>query len=86
MQFLSNNVKYPPIAQENGIQGRTIVQFVVNKDGSIGDIEVVRSSGYSVFDREAIRVVLSMPRWKPGTQRGKPIRVKYTLPVNFKLK
>ena len=86
IQFLSNNVKYPPIAQENGIQGRTIVQFVVNKDGSICDIVVVRSAGDPSLDREAIRVVKSMPRWKPGTHRGKPIRVKYTLPVNFKLK
>lgn len=83
-KFLSNNVKYPVIAQENGIQGRVICQFVVNKDGSIVDVEVVRSVDSSL-DKEAIRVIKSMPKWSPGKQRGKPVRVKYTLPVNFKL-
>ncbi|NDP20960.1 MAG: energy transducer TonB [Paludibacter sp.] len=83
-KFLSNNVKYPVIAQENGIQGRVICQFVVNKDGSIVDVEVVRSVDASL-DKEAIRVIKSMPKWSPGKQRGKPVRVKYTLPVNFKL-
>ena len=83
-KFLSNNVKYPAIAQENGIQGRVICQFVVNKDGSIVDVEVVRSVDPSL-DKEAIRVIQSMPKWSPGKQRGKPVRVKYTLPVNFKL-
>jgi len=83
-KFLSNNVKYPVIAQENGIQGRVICQFVVNKDGSIVDVEVVRSVDASL-DKEAIRVIKSMPKWSPGKQRGKSVRVKYTLPVNFKL-
>lgn len=83
-KFLSTSVKYPVIAQENGIQGRVICQFVVNKDGSIVDIEVVRSVDPSL-DKEAIRVIKSMPKWSPGKQRGKPVRVKYTLPVNFKL-
>ena len=84
-KYLSDNVKYPVIAQENGIQGRVICQFVVNKDGSIVDVEVVRSGGDPSLDKEAIRVIKSMPKWKPGKQRGKAVRVKYTVPVNFKL-
>ena len=84
-KYLSENVKYPVIAQENGIQGRVICQFVVNKDGSIVDVEVVRSGGDPSLDKEAIRVIKTMPKWKPGKQRGKPVRVKYTVPVNFKL-
>ena len=84
-KYLSENVKYPVIAQENGIQGRVICQFVVNKDGSIVDVEVVRSGGDPSLDKEAVRVIKSMPKWKPGKQRGKPVRVKYTVPVNFKL-
>ena len=83
-KFLSDNIRYPVIAQENGIQGRVICQFVVNRDGSIVDVEVVRSVDPSL-DREAIRVIRSMPNWKPGMQRGKAVRVKYTLPVNFRL-
>ena len=84
-KYLGDNVKYPVIAQENGIQGRVICQFVVNKDGSIVDIEVVRSGGDPSLDKEAIRVIKSMPKWKPGKQRGKPVRVKFTVPVSFKL-
>lgn len=84
-KYLSENVKYPVIAQENGIQGRVICQFVVNKDGSIVDVEVVRSGGDASLDKEAVRVIKSMPKWKPGKQRGKAVRVKYTVPVNFKL-
>ena len=84
-KFLAENVKYPVIAQENGIQGRVICQFVVNKDGSIVDVQAVRSSGEASLDKEAIRVIKSMPKWKPGKQRGKPVRVKYTVPVNFRL-
>ena len=84
-KYLSENVKYPVIAQENGIQGRVICQFTVNKDGSIVDVEVVRSGGDPSLDKEAVRVIKSMPKWKAGQQRGKPVRVKYTVPVNFKL-
>ncbi len=84
-KYLSENVKYPVIAQENGIQGRVICQFVVNKDGSIVDVEVVRSGGDPSLDKEAVRVIKSMPKWNPGKQRGKAVRVKYTVPVNFKL-
>ncbi len=85
MKYLSSSIKYPVIAQENGIQGRVVCQFVVNKDGSIVDIEVARSSGDASLDKEAVRVIKAMPKWTPGKQRGKPVRVKYTLPVNFKL-
>jgi protein TonB len=84
MKYLGESIKYPVIAQENGIQGRVICQFVVNKDGSIVDIEVVRSVDPSL-DKEAVRVIKSMPKWTAGRQRGKPVRVKYTLPVNFRL-
>ena len=84
-KYLGENVKYPVIAQENGIQGRVICQFVVNKDGSIVDVVVVRSSGEPSLDKEALRVINSMPKWTPGKQRGKPVRVKYTVPVNFRL-
>ncbi len=84
-KYLSENVKYPAIAQENGIQGRVICQFVVNKDGAIVDVEVVRSGGDASLDKEAMRVIKSMPKWKPGKQRGKAVRVKYTVPVNFRL-
>jgi len=84
MKYIAENIKYPVIAQENGIQGRVICQFVVNKDGSIVDITVVRSVDPSL-DKEAMRVIKSMPKWKPGKQRGKPVRVKFTLPIVFRL-
>lgn len=84
MQYLSKNIKYPTIAQENGTQGRVTVQFVVNKDGSIVDAKVLRGVD-PYLDKEAIRVISAMPKWKPGMQRGKPVRVKYTVPVMFRL-
>lgn len=84
MRFLSDNIRYPVIAAESGIQGRVILQFVVNRDGSIVDIEVVRSIDRSL-DAEAVRVVSMMPRWTPGKQRGRTVRVRYTLPVIFRL-
>ena len=84
MKFLSKNIKYPPISAENGIQGRVIVQFVVNQDGSIVDPAVVRGVD-SHLDKEALRVIQMMPKWKPGKQRGKAVRVKYTVPVMFRL-
>lgn len=84
-KYLSENIKYPVIAQENGIQGQVVCQFTVNKDGSIVDINVVRSSGEPSLDKEAVRVIQSMPKWKPGQQGGKAVRVKYTLPVRFRL-
>ena len=84
MKFLSDNIRYPVIAQENGIQGRVICNFVVERDGSITDVQVVRGQDPSL-DREAVRVIQQMPRWKPGKQRGAPVRVRFTLPVVFRL-
>lgn len=84
MKFLSDNIKYPVIAQENGIQGRVICNFVVERDGSITDVQVVRGVD-PTLDREAVRVIQQMPRWKPGKQRGQAVRVRFTLPVVFRL-
>ena len=84
MKFLGDNIKYPVIAQENGIQGRVITNFVVERDGSISDVQVVRGQDPSL-DKEAVRVIKTMPKWKPGQQRGKPVRVRFTLPVVFRL-
>ena len=84
MSYLASNIKYPVVAQENGVQGRVIVSFVVERDGSISDVKVARSVDPSL-DREAQRVVKSMPRWKPGKQNGSAVRVKYTVPVVFRL-
>lgn len=83
-KYLAKNIRYPEVAQEAGIQGRVVVQFVVEKDGSATDIKVVRSVD-PALDKEAERVVKSMPKWKPGKQRGKPVRSKFTLPVQFRL-
>ncbi|MCR4852033.1 MAG: energy transducer TonB [Prevotella sp.] len=84
MAWLSQNLKYPVIAAENGVQGRVVVQFVVEKDGSVTDVHAVKKVDPSL-DKEAERVVKSMPKWIPGKQNGSPVRVKYTLPVTFKL-
>ncbi len=84
MAYLSKNIKYPSVAQDNGIQGRVLVSFVVNKDGSIVDPEVIKSVD-AALDKEAMRVIKAMPKWNPGKQRGKPVRVKYTVPVLFRL-
>ncbi len=83
-EYLGKNIKYPQMARESGIQGRVFVQFVVEPDGSVSNVAVMRSLGGGC-DEEAIRVVKSMPKWKAGKQRGKPVRVSYILPVNFKL-
>ena len=84
MKFLSSHIKYPVVAEENGIQGRVIAQFVVERDGSISDVKVIKSVDPSL-DKEAIRVLKSMPKWIPGKQNGAPVRVKYTVPVTFRL-
>ena len=84
MSWLSQNIKYPVIAAENGVKGRVTVQFVVEKDGSITDVQVVKSVDPSL-DKEAARVIKSMPHWIPGRQNGSPVRVRYTVPVTFKL-
>ena len=84
MNYLGQNIKYPVIAEENGIQGRVIVQFVVGKDGHISDVRVAKSVDPSL-DKEAVRVVKGMPRWIPGKQNGQAVTVRYTLPVTFRL-
>ena len=83
-EFLSKNIRYPVVAEENGIQGRVIVTFVVERDGSITDVRVAKSVDPSL-DKEAVRVTKSMPHWNPGMQNGGPVRVKFTLPVTFRL-
>ena len=84
LDFLRRNIKYPRICRENNIQGRVLVSFVVEIDGTVSGLEVVKSVNPSL-DQEALRVLSMMPNWKPGTQRGRPVRVKYTVPVNFRL-
>ena len=83
-EYLSQNIVYPVEAQKAGIQGKVFVSFVIEKDGSVSNVEVMRGIG-SGCDEEAVRVVKAMPKLKPGTQRGKPVRVSYNLPVVFKL-
>ena len=83
-EYLSKNIKYPQIARESGIQGRVFVNFVVEPDGSVSNVKVLRGIGGGC-DEEAMRVVKAMPKWTPGKQRGKAVRVSYTLPVVFKL-
>lgn len=85
MKYLGQNIKYPTVAAQNGIQGRVVCRFTVKRDGSVGDVEVVRKGDHPSLDREAIRVIESMPKWKPGQQRGKAVNCKFTLPVVFKL-
>ena len=82
--YLNSNVKYPAVAQENGVQGRVIVQFIIEKDGSISDVKVA-SGVYLSLDKEAIRVVKAMPKWNPGKLKGIPVRTKCTTPVVFRL-
>jgi len=84
MQYLSSNIKYPVVAEENGVQGRVVCTFVVERDGSITDVRVIKSVDPSL-DKEAVRVVKGMPRWIPGKQNGSAVRVKYTVPVTFRL-
>ena len=84
MEYVAKNVKYPQIARETGVQGRVYVNFVVEPDGSVSNVSVLRGIGGGC-DEEAVRVVKNMPKWKPGKQRGKAVRVSYMLPVNFKL-
>lgn len=84
MKYLNDHIKYPVIAEENGIQGRVVTTFVVERDGSITDVRVIKSVDPSL-DKEAVRVVKSMPKWNPGKQNGAAVRVKFTLPVTFRL-
>ena len=84
MAYLQKSIKYPPVAEENGIQGRVVCTFVVERDGSVTDVKVAKSVDPSL-DKEAVRVVSAMPKWIPGKQNGQSVRVKYTLPVTFRL-
>ena len=83
-KYLGKNIKYPPIARENNITGMVVLKFVINEDGSISDIQVLRDIGGGCAE-EAIRVVKKMPNWKPGKQRGKAVKVHFNLPVRFTL-
>ena len=83
-KYLASHVNYPPMAAENNVQGKVVVQFVVEKDGKVGEVKVVRSVDKDL-DREAVRVCKSLPKFTPGRQNGQPVRVWYTLPVQFKL-
>ena len=83
-EWLSKNIKYPVVAEENGVQGRVIVTFVVERNGSITDVQVAKSVDPSL-DKEAVRVVKAMPHWIPGKQNGSAVRVKFTVPVTFRL-
>ncbi|MDR1722982.1 MAG: TonB family protein [Tannerella sp.] len=84
LKWISEHINYPTIAAENGIQGRVACNFVVNADGSVSDVQVTKPLDPNL-DKEAIRVLKMLPRFKPGEQRGKPVRVKYSVPVRFKL-
>ncbi|NLX73385.1 MAG: energy transducer TonB [Bacteroidales bacterium] len=83
-KYLASSVRYPVIAQENGIQGRVYIQFVINQRGEVTNVTILRGVDPSL-DREAVRVVEAMPKWKPGKQRNRPVRVSYTVPINFVL-
>lgn len=84
LEYIQKNLEYPEAARENEIQGRVFVGFIVEEDGSVSNVKILRGIGYGC-DEEAIRLVYSLPKFKPGKQRGKPIRVAYTLPIVFKL-
>ena len=81
--FMAKNIKYPEVAEDNGIQGRVLVTFIVKKDGSLSDVRVAKSVDPSL-DKEAVRIIKSMPKWNPGTHKGMYVNVKFTLPVTFR--
>ncbi|MBQ8059938.1 MAG: TonB family protein [Prevotella sp.] len=84
IKFLSDNVKYPAECEKQGVQGRVILRIVIDKDGSVTDVEVAKSV-HPLLDAEAVRVASSMPRWQPATKDGQPVRIRYSLPINFSL-
>ena len=84
MKYIMENMKYPKQAMKEGIQGRVAVRFIVEKDGSISDVKPILSV-HPLLNKEAVRVVKSMPKWSPGKQNGKPVRVRFNLPIMFKL-
>lgn len=83
-EYLGKNIKYPEVARENNIQGKVLIQFIINEDGTLSDLKIVRNIGGGC-DEEALRVVAAMPKWKPGKQNGKNVKVQFTLPIYFKL-
>jgi protein TonB len=85
MRFISKNIVYPSIPRDNGKQGKVYVSFIIDKEGNVTNVEIVRGVEKHL-DKEAIRVIKKMPKWKPGKQRGIPVKVKYTIPVNYTLK
>lgn len=85
IQFISNNIQYPADAQKQKVDGRVLVNFVVEKDGSITEVKVIKPA-FPSLDAEAVRVVKAMPKWKPGYQKGQAVRVQFTMPINFSLK
>lgn len=84
LKYIMENIKYPKQIMEEGIQGRVTVSFIVEKDGRVSNVRLLRSV-QPLLDKEAVRVVKSMPKWSPGKQKGKPVRVRFNLPVMFKL-
>ncbi len=84
MKFLQDNIKYPQMARESGIQGTVYVTFVVERNGNVTDVKILRGIGGGC-DEEAVRVVQNMPKWEPGKQRGKPVRVQFNMPIKFTL-
>lgn len=84
LKYIANHLKYPTIAAENGVQGRVTCQFVVGKDGKVRDVKVIKTLD-PYCDKEAIRVIMSMPNWIPGKQNGAAVAVKYTVPITFRL-
>lgn len=85
MEYLIKNIRYPKQCQKMGITGRVVVTFVINTDGSVSDVEVMKKV-HPMLDKEAVRVIQEMPKWQPGMQKGKNVRVRFTMPVNFNLK
>lgn len=83
-KFLQKNMRFPVSAQEDGVSGKVFLSFIIEKDGHLSDITVIRKAGYG-FDEEALRVLKLAPAWKPGIQNGQPVRVRYTIPINFQL-
>jgi len=84
-EFISQNIKYPADAQKQKVEGRVLAKFVIETDGSISDIEVVKNA-FPSLDAEAVRVIQAMPKWIPGRQKGQAVRVKFVMPINFSLK
>jgi len=83
IEYLTYNMKYPEVARKQRIEGKVLCEFIVDKDGSITDVKVLRSGGHPSLDQEAVRVIKAMPKWLPGEQGGKKVRVRYTIPLNF---